>query len=229
MEKVIFEKVFEDLKTIQSNVVPKSQYEKAQLEIERLKPLLKDANGQVQTLSDDFVTVRTKVKVLETENQELNKNLKMANLESGLILKEFEKLKAEYEEDKLKFDLVKAENKRLLVSLQGWKSNNDVLTWRLKLKGHQLNSLNANIRKNETPEKSSSSIGTQTIKEEPKAVGILNVPTSCSPIESRKSAPRPTKKPNCKQETMKATLGAKRKKFESETQERRKSKRLNNY
>ena len=141
MEKINFEKVFEDLKTIQSNVVPKSQYEESQLEIERLKSLLTDANGQVQTLSDDLVNLRTKVKVLETEKEELNKNLKMANLESGLILKEFEKLKAQYEEDKLKFNLIKAENKRLQVSLQSWKSNNDVLTWRLKLKSHQLDSL----------------------------------------------------------------------------------------
>ena len=74
MEKINFEKVFEDLKTIQSNVVPKSQYEESQLEIERLKSLLTDANGQVQTLSDDLVNLRTKVKVLETEKEELNKN-----------------------------------------------------------------------------------------------------------------------------------------------------------
>ena len=121
MEEINFEKVFEDLKTIRSNVVPKSQYEEAQLEIERLKSLLQDAYGQVKTLADDLVTVRAKANALDTEKEELNKNLKMANLESGLILKELEQLKAQHEEDKLKVDLIEAENKRLQVSFQSKK------------------------------------------------------------------------------------------------------------
>ena len=48
MEEINFEKVFEDLKTIRSNVVPKSQYEEAQLEIERLKSLLQAEKGEIK-------------------------------------------------------------------------------------------------------------------------------------------------------------------------------------
>ena len=233
MEEINFEKVFEDLKTIRSNVVPKSQYEEAQLEIERLKSLLQDLYGQVKSLADDLVAVRAKA---NAEKEEVNKNLKMANLESGLILKELEQLKAQHEEDKLNLDLIKAENKRLQVSCQSWKANNDVLTWRLKLKSHQLDSLKTNNQKNESDEKSRCSIGTQTIKEEPKSIGVVNVPASYSSRgadvrnSSITSATVPTQA-NCKQETTtnitpKAIVAAKRKRIKSENQERRKSKRL---
>ena len=67
MEEINFEKVFEDLKTIRSNVVTESQYEEAQLEIERLKSLLQDAYGQVKTLADDLVAVRAKANAFENE------------------------------------------------------------------------------------------------------------------------------------------------------------------
>ena len=233
MEDINFEKVFEDLKTIRSNVVPKSQYKEAQVEIEKLKSLLQDAYGQVKSLADDLVAVRAKA---NAEKEEVNKNLKMANLESGLILKELEQLKSQHEENKLKLDLITAENKRLQVSCQGWKANNDVLTWRLKLKSHQLDSLKTNSQKNETGEKSQCSIGTQTIKEEPKSIGVVNVPASYSSRgagvrnSSITTATMPTQS-NCKQETTtnitpKAIVGAKRTRLESENQERRKSKRL---
>ena len=232
MEEINFEKVFEDLKTIKSNVVPKSQYEEAQLEIERLKSLLQDAYGQVKTLADDLVAVRAKANALETEKEELNKNLKMANLESGLILKEFEKLKAQHEEDKLKVDLIEAENKRLQVSFQSWKANNDVLTWRLKLKSHQLDSLNANIQKNDSPEKLHCSIGTQTIKEEPESIGVVNVPASCSsrkmdvPKSSTTATTTQSKLETRKSLNAKPQVGAKRKSFQPSNQERRKSQRI---
>ena len=234
MEEINFEKVFEDLKTIQSNVVPKSQFEEAQLEIERLKLLLQDAYGQVETLADDLAAVRTKANALETEKEELIKNLKMANLESGLILKEFEKLKAQHEEDKLKVDLINAENKRLQLSFQSWKSNNDVLTWRLKLKSHQLDSLNANIRKNDSPEKRHCSIGTQTIKEEPESIGVVNVPGSCSsrkmgadvPKSSTTATAMHSKLETRKSLNAKAKVGEKRKNFQPANQERRKSQRI---
>ena len=136
MEVINFEKVFEDLKTIQSKVVPKAKYEDSQNEIENLKSLLKDADGQVQVLLNKLQTMRNR---WDSEKWELNKKLKMANCEADLILKEMDKLKVQHEEQKLKFDVVEAEKKRLEAVANNWEASYNEINLKLKLKNHQLN------------------------------------------------------------------------------------------
>ena len=72
--------------------------------------------------------MKAKANALKTEKEDLNKKLKMENLESGLILKALEELKGQHEEDKLKLNLIKAENERLQVPFQSWKA----IIWYLK-------------------------------------------------------------------------------------------------
>ena len=246
MEVVNFEKVFEDLKTIQSKVVPKAKYEDSQNEIEKLKSLLKYANGQVRGLVDELQTVRTR---LEREKGELNKKLKMANCEADLILKEMDKLKVQHEEQKLKFDVVEAEKKRLEAVANNWEASYNEMYLKLKLKNHQLNSLSSEGRKNKAVEGQKCSIGTQTIKKEPASISAVNNPSSFSGSQtsadiqnlstvqnsstatnslqqnSRSSAVYSSSMEACFK--IQAGLRIKRKRFESEGQER-KSKRINN-
>ena len=173
MEGANFEKVFEDLKTIQSKVVPKAKYEESQNEVEKLKSLLEVANGQVRGLVEELKNVRTK---RDSEKEELRQKTKISN---SKILKEIAELKAQREEQKLKFDVVEAEKKRLEAESNNWEARYNEINLKLILKNHQLNSLSADGRKSKTSEAQKHSTGTQTIKKEPAlSIGTVNVPSS---------------------------------------------------
>ena len=158
MEGINFEKVFEDLKTIQSKVVPKAKYEESQKEVEKLKSLLEVANGQVRGLVEELKNVRTKC---DSEKEELRQKTKIANSKT---LKEIAELKVQREEQKLKFDVVEAEKKRLEAESNNWEARYNEINLKLKLKNHQFNLLSADGEKSKNGEAQKRTAGTQTIK-----------------------------------------------------------------
>ena len=202
MEEVNFEKAFEVLKQIQSQVVPKAKYEESQNEVEKLKSMLEDANGQVRGLVDELKNMRARWEC------------------------EKEQMKAQHKEQKLKFDVVEAEKKRLEAVANNWEASYNEINLKLILKNHQFNSLTVDDRKRKADEAQKCSIGTQTIKEEPDSVAAVNVPSSCSSCE--KSSDVPTLFTELQNSpTITESVGIKRKRSESASQDRRKSKRMN--
>ena len=142
------------------------------------------------------------------------------------------------EEQQLKLDIVDAEKKRLEAASNNWEASFNEINLKYKLKTHQFNSLAANRRNIQLDEKSKSSIGTQTIKEEPKSIGsigVVNVPRSCSSQHATPNLSKSSKtiQPNAETEANNTlNAGAKRKRSEirdSENQERRKSQRMDNF
>ena len=202
MEEVNFEKAFEVLKQIQSQVVPKAKYEESQNEVEKLKSMLEDANGQVRGLVDELKNMRARWAC------------------------EKEQMKAQHKEQKLKFDVVEAEKKRLEAVANNWEVSYNEINLKLILKNHQLNSLTTDDRKSKVDEAEKSSIGTQTIKEEPNFIHAVNVPSSCSSCQTSPDIPTLfTDLQNSPTTT--SSAGIKRKRSGSEDQGRRKSKRIN--
>ena len=189
--------------------------------------MLEDANGQVRGLVDELKIMRTKC---ESETEELNKKMNMANCK---ILKEIVELKAQREEQKLKFDVVEAEKKRLQAESKNWEARYNEIELQLKLKNHQLNSLYADSEKRKIGEAQKRSTGTQTIKKEPGFIGAVNIPlstvlTSPSTMSSLQQNPRSAvvRGPSLAAcFNMQAKLGIKRKRFESESPERSNSDR----
>ena len=227
MDGANFEKVFEDLKTIQSKVVSKAKYEESQNEVEKLKSLLEVANGQVRGLVEELKNMRTK---RDSEKEELRQKMKIAN---SKILKEIAELKAQREEQKLNFDVVEAEKKRIEAESNNWEARYNEINLKLKLKNHQLKSMSADGRKSKTSEAQKRSTGTQTIKNEPVlSIGTVNVPSSTeqtSPSSVQKNPKSAVVRGPSLEAcfNMQAKLGIKRKRFESESPERRISERLN--
>ena len=89
--------------------------------------------------------------------------------------------KLKFEEQKLAMDILKAEKESLESEKKTFETKFKEVSLKLKQKTHQLDSL---LKSNETGHKetsiATSSTGTQTIKEEPTEIGIVNVPTSLS-------------------------------------------------
>lgn len=114
----------------------------------------------------------------DVEKENLNKKLRMATWKGDLALKEMNKLKVQHGEQMMKFDVVEAEKKCLEAASNNWEAKYNKINLKLKLKNHQFNSLNAVGQENKAGEGKKCSIGTQTIKEEPKHIGAANILSS---------------------------------------------------
>ena len=90
--------------------------------------------------------------------------------------------KLKFEEQKLAMDILKAEKESLESEKKTFETKFKEVSLKLKQKTHQYESL---LKSTETNSKRNSvgksSTGTQTIKEEPTEIGIVNVPTSPCP------------------------------------------------
>ena len=90
--------------------------------------------------------------------------------------------------DTLKIDVLQAEMKALEAERKTFEVKFDAVSSKLKLKTHEYDSLLKSKTKSQdikifvTPESQvqKSSIGTQTIKQEPEEIGVVNVPASLS-------------------------------------------------
>ena len=145
MSESCYNKIFENIK---SNLVPKVEYEEAQLEMERLKSELKNTKEDLKALG------------------------------------------SKYEEQKLKIEIYQAEKECLESENKTLKLKSNELSLKLKLKTNQYDSLllsgKTDCKSNDTEKMST---GSQTIKEEPTEIGIVNIPTSSSGIGKKRPSP----------------------------------------
>ena len=141
MSESNYNEVFE---VIKSNLVPKIQYEKSQLEVVNLKEIVRKLNAN--------------------KSEQMNRIM--------ILMAENESLKAE----KKTFEVKVKE-----VSLKLKQKTYQHLSL---LNQSQKNALNASQNNVCVTEKIST--GTQTIKEEPPEIGVVNVPASCSSSKASK-------------------------------------------
>ena len=191
-QKLQYQTVFDEIqKTIYAHMVPKSvneynfkitnEYKKHNLS---LKSQLQKAKSDLEKLQSDYGSrkvsdalkidkLEARMKILEAENSELlnvKNELKELQSEIGLKIDVFE----------AGMKTLEAEKNTLEVKL-------DEVSLKLKLKTHEYDSLLKSkqtdcrvklvFKSNETDK---TSIGTQTIKEEPKEIGVVNLPASLS-------------------------------------------------
>ena len=148
MSESCYIEIFESIK---SNLMPRANYEEAQIEIERLKSELATAEEKTAKVIENLTLRRSK-----------------------------------YEEQKLRFDILQAEKESLEAEKETLESEKKTfelkfneISFKLKLKTNQYDSLlssqKTDCKSNDTERISARS---QTIKEEPTEIGIVNVPAS---------------------------------------------------
>ena len=194
-QKMEFKNVYE---AIQANLVSKflydqnlhciNQYKK---ENANLKTRLQNAKNDLEKLQSEYgnrkLSDTLKINNLEAEI----KTLRAENSELQNVEDELKKLKSEID---LKIDVFEAGMKTLEAEKRTAEVKFDEVSLKLKLKTHEYDNQQSRISKmlkskqtdcqvklvfksNETEK---ASIGTQTIKEEPKEIGVVNVPASIS-------------------------------------------------
>ena len=117
--------------------------------------------------------------------------LEIGHLKSELenAKEELKKMKSKYEEEKLKNDIIQAEKECLEAEKKTFELKFNELSLKLKLKSNQYDSLlssgKTDCKSNDTEK---ISIGTQTVKQEPQDIGIVNIPTSTSEIGTKRTS-----------------------------------------
>ena len=175
-------------KSVYQNMVPKSIHDYTINEHKRtnatLKSQLQNAKNDLEKLQSEYgnrkLSDTLKIDRLEVEM----KTLQAENSELQNVKNELEKLKSEIA---LKIDVLEAGMKTLDAEKRTIESKFDEVSVKLKLKTHEYDSLlNSKqdrrqvklvFKQNETEK---TSIGIQTIKEEPIEIGVVNVPASFS-------------------------------------------------
>ena len=100
---------------------------------------------------------------------------------------ELKKIKSKYEEEKLKNDIIQAEKECLEAEKKTFELKFNEISLKLKLKTNQYDSLLSSGTTDCKPTDTDKiSIGTQTVKEEPQDIGIVNIPTSTSDIGKKR-------------------------------------------
>ena len=188
-------------KTINANLVPKILHEhniKTLNECNKdnlsLKSQLKNAKSDLAKLQAEYGNrklsdalkidkLEARMKILEEENAELqNVKNELKNWKSDCNA-----LKDQWQSDALKIDVLQAGMKTLELEKKTFEVKFDEVSLKLKLKTHEYDSL-LKSKQNDRPvklvfksnETEKASTGTQTIKEEPKEIGVVNVPASSS-------------------------------------------------
>ena len=161
MSESNYNEVFEAIK---SNLVPKIQYEKSQLEVVNLKEIVRKLNAN--------------------KSDQMNRIM--------ILMAEKESLKAERKTFEVKVKEVSLKLKQ------------KTYQYLSLLNQSQKNALNASQNKVCVTEKIST--GSQTIKEEPPEIGVVNVPASCSSSKASKRTHSKTFSIKEKESTSKKTL-----------------------
>ena len=108
---------------------------------------------------------------------------------------DLKKMKSQYEEQKLAIDIIQAEKQSLEAEKKTFEFKFNEVFLKLKQKTNQYDSL-LNSQGNNSKLKSIHNVsdGTQTIKEEPQEIGIVNFPFSSSSRQDRLTAKTGTKR-----------------------------------
>ena len=175
-------------KSVYANMVPKSIYDYTINEHKKqnstLKSQLQNAKNDLEKLQSEYGN-RKLSDTLKIDSLEAKiKNLQDENSELLNVKNELKKLQSEIA---LKIDVFEAGMKTLEAEKNTFEVKFDEVSLKLKLKTHEYDSL---LKSKQTDcrvklvfksnEIEKASIGTQTIKEEPKEIGVVNLPSSLS-------------------------------------------------
>ena len=213
-------------KAIHKNLLPKKLYERLNNDYYQLTVQYNQLKDQQHGDSLKIVCLEAGNKKLRTENeklQDVKNELKKLQSDHSQLTEAYNQLKDERLGDALKINVLQAEKKTFEVKF-------DEVSSKLKLKTHEYDSLLKSRSKSQdnkifvTPESQvqKSSIGTQTIKQEPEEIGVVNVPASSSSQPKPPPAKPGTKRTSSNDDNRKITK-AKRKKIDSTTRLTRKS------
>ena len=135
------------------------------------KVQLEDSQNEIQTLWSMVEALQSDVKTAEED---------------------VKRMKSKYEDEKLKIEIIQAEKECLQSKMKTLELKSNELSLKLKLKTKQYDALvssrKTDCKSNDTEKIST---GSQTVKEEPTEIGIVNVPAS-----SRSSSGFGSKRPN---------------------------------
>ena len=161
-----YEKVYEAMKIeIEAHLVPRKLYDESQNQLSLLKSELEIAKSDLKKLKSEHS------QLTETYNQLKDDALQLIDERKG---------------DTLKIDVLQAEMKAVEAEKKTFEVKFDAVSSKLKLKTHQYDSLLKSKPKSQdikicvTQESQKTSIETQTIKQEPEEIGVVNVPASLS-------------------------------------------------
>ena len=175
-----YEKVYEAMKIeIEAYLVPRKLYDESQNQLSLLKSELEIAKSDLKKLKSEHS------QLTETYNQLKDDALQLIDERKG---------------DTLKIDVLQAEMKAVEAEKKTFEVKFDAVSSKLKLKTHQYDSLLKSKPKSQdikicvTQESQKTSIETQTIKQEPEEIGVVNVPASLSSQPRTPSAKTGTKR-----------------------------------
>ena len=138
-------------------------------------------NELFETIKSNFVS-KVQLEKSKLETSQLKSELENAK-------EELKRMKLKYEEEKLKNEIIQAEKECLEAERKTFELRFNEISLKLKLKTNQYDSLLSSEKtgciSNDTEK---TSIGTQTVKEEPNEIGIVNVPTSTSEIGTKRTS-----------------------------------------
>ena len=123
---------------------------------------------------------------------------------------DIEKLKLEFQEQKMTIDIIKAERESLEAEKKAFEVKFNEVSLKLKQKTYQYDTL-LKSKPNDGGEIEKKSACTQTVKEEPKEIGVVNVPSSSSSLQDESAVKTGAKRMHPSNDEVRRTA-AKRKK-----------------
>ena len=167
---------------------------------------MKIVKNNMSCYNEIFETIKSK---LVPKEQYEDSQLELEHMRSELknAKEDLKRMKSKYEEQKLKIDIIQAEKECLESEKKTFELKFNELSLKLKLKTNQYDSLlsseKTGCKSNDTEVMST---GTQTVKEEPNEIGIVNNPTSTSPgIGTKRVSPVSTDKERNKAKRKRST------------------------
>ena len=155
-------------------------------------------NFEIQKMSETtyqkvFEVIRSSL-VPNSQYDELQKEVACLKSELESVRNQWQ---SKFDEQKLAMDILQAEKESLESEKKAFENKFKEVSLKLKQKTHQYDSL---LKSTETGHKETSiatlSAGTQTVKEEPREIGVVNVPTSSSSHADRPAVTTGTKRSN---------------------------------
>ena len=182
------------IELIQSSLVPKTELMESQQKVKDLEEMLEKAMTDLQKVKSEYDEQKLTIDIIKAEKETLEAEKKTIRAQVDILLGERESLLARQKSSE-------AERESFSAMKIVYDAKLNELSLKLKQKTHQYDSL---LKSKEADAKDKifdkPSTGTQTIKEEPNEIGIVNIPTSTSSKENETVAKTGTKRQNVSSE-----------------------------
>ena len=215
MSEQMYNKVFEQIQSsIKSSLVPKTQLEEAQQKIKDLESMLENSTTEFEKLKTKYDEQNLSIEILQAEKETLRSDKRYFQARTASLLAEKEIHVAERKSLQLRHKGFEAERAHVAIWREATEAKYKEVALKLKQKTLQYDSLlkSQEANKNNVTRVST---GTQTIKEEPQEIGIVNIPASKSSKENAtKAGAKRQNASNSKDQPEIPRIKAKRKKVE---------------